>query len=413
MTLGFLTSGFQIPVKRFMAAILLFSPTFAWFYLMNDLIYEFSVGIVPQTQEWVYIGEALYLLSILGSAIIGSMISERLNCRRFLGIWIIFGVLTTTSFAVFQDPTLFILLSILAGASFGIGFPSCLAFVTNSTVVEERARVSGAAMLVTFVAIMFMRVILSPFELIDALILTAIFRAISFFAVLIDPCERALGKKKTWKAVFTTNGFGLYFISWLMFWAAGGLTAFVGSWLPASAEWEAVESLGLALNTVVGVGVFGFLSGFASDFFGRKKIIMFGLCSLGISYMVFGVTLLDITYYLTQIFFGASYGIMFSIFFMTVLGDLASNSSKERYYAAGSIFLILPSSIQLLATILGITVESSVVSSILGIVLFVAVLPLLYAPETLPRDKIRARKFKKYLKKVKKLVEEEETQNHE
>lgn len=413
MTLGFLTHGFRISGKKFLAALLLFFPSFAWFYIMNILVYEFSVGIQPETSPMVFIGEALFLLSIFGSAIIGSMISERLNRRRFLGFWILFGVLTTTSFAVFEDPTIFIILSILAGASFGIGFPSCLAFITDSTVVEERARVSGAAMLITFIIIPIISGILSPFGLIEALILTAIFRAISFFALLIDPCEKASDKKKTWKAVFTTHGFGFYFISWLMFWGAGGLTAFVEAWLPGSPEWAAIEGLGLALNWIVGVAIIGFLSGFASDFFGRRKIIMFGLISLGISYAVFGVTLLDITYYLTQIFFGASWGIMFSNFFMTVLGDLASKGSKERFFAAGSIFLILPSSIQLLAKISGISVESYVISSMLSFILFVAVIPLLYAPETMPREKIRARRFKKYLRKVKKLVEEEETRNHE
>ena len=373
---------------------------------MNSLLYQFRAGIF-EIPEWVWIGEATYLLSILGSAIIGSMLSERLNRRRFFGFWILFGVLTTISFALFEDPTIFLFLSILSGISFGIGFPSCLAFINDSTATDERARVSGATMLITFVILMVFIGSVGSLEVIHALILTAIFRAISFFTLLIDPCERTPSKKTTWKSVFTTNGFDLYFVSWLMYYGAGGLTAFVGSWLPSS-DWDTLESLGLLLNWAVGVGIIGFLSSFASDFFGRRRVIMLGLISLGLSYAIFGVTLTGPTYLITQIFFGASYGIMFINFFMTTLGELSPRGSKERYFAAGSIFLILPSSIQLIANITKIQVDPSIIAAIMTIILFVAVLPLLYAPETMPSEKLRARKFRKYLKKVKKVVEEEE-----
>ena len=163
----------------------------------------------------------------------------------------------------------------------------------------------------------------------------------------------------------------------------------------------------------VGVAFAGLISGFVSDRFGRKKSIIFGLSTLGISYAIFGVTSHPISYLLTQIFFGASFGIIFVNFFMTVIGDFASTGSKERFYAVGGAVIILNMAIQLLAQIFSLDVPSNIISSILSIVLFVAVIPLLYAPETLPSEKILARKFRKFLKKVKKVVEEEETQNHE
>jgi len=395
-----------------MAVILLFSPSFAWFYLMNVHVFQYTPGVGPPNPDWVFIGEALYLISFGCSAIIGSIISERVNRKQFLGFWIFFGVLIPLSFAVFEGPMVFLLLSALAGTSFGIGFPSCLAFIADSTAIEERARVSGAAMLIAFVVLILMIGITSQLGLIEALFLIVILRAISFFALLIDPCERAMGKKKTWGAVWTTHGFGLYFLSWIMFMAAGGTSYLVESWLPVSAISEAAESLGLALM-YVGVAFAGLISGFVSDRFGRKKAIIFGISALGISYALYGVASSTETYLLTQIFLGASWGIIFVNYFMTVIGDFASTGSRERYYAVGGVVLFLNMALQLSSEVFSLAVYPSVVSSILSIVLFVAVIPLLYAPETLPRDKIRARKFKKYLKKVKKLVEEEETQNHE
>ena len=45
---------------------------------------------------------------------------------------------------------------------------------------------------------------------------------------------------------------------------------------------------------------------------------------------------------------------------------------------------------------------------ILSLVLFVAVVPLVYAPKTLP-DKIVRKRFKEHLEKVQKVIKEEET----
>jgi hypothetical protein len=41
--------------------------------------------------------------------------------------------------------------------------------------------------------------------------------------------------------------------------------------------------------------------------------------------------------------------------------------------------------------------------------LFIAVIPILYAPETLPLEKIRQRKLQEHMKKIGKLVKKEKT----
>lgn len=415
MTLGFLTRGFEMSFRRFMAVILLFSPSFAWLYAINIHIFQFGEVVGGHSPDWVWIfaGKTLFLVSIICSAIIGSIISERWNRRRFLGFWILFGVITTAMFTVFEGSMFFLLSSVLAGTSFGIGFPSCLAFLADSTTIEERARVSGAVMFSAYAALVLMLGITLQFGLIEALLLTAIFRAISFFALIIDPCERVPGKKKTWVAILTTRGFGFYFISWLLFIAADGVTYFVESWLPPSValEYESLASLGIVL-TYVGVALTGLISGFVSDRFGRKKTIIFGLSTLGISYAVFGVVISPVSWLITQIIYGAAWGIVFVNYYITVIGDFASAGSKEKFYAVGGVVpLILNMTFQLFSEVFSLSVATSVVSSLLSMVLFVAVIPLLYAPETLPKEKVRRRRFREHLEKVKKLIEEEETQN--
>ena len=63
--------------------------------------------------------------------------------------------------------------------------------------------------------------------------------------------------------------------------------------------------------------------------------------------------------------------------------------------------------LQLFSQIFKYDISSSVVSSILSGLLFIAVIPLLYAPETLPIEKIRKRKIQEHLTKVEKIVKEE------
>lgn len=416
MNFGFLTSGIQISVRRFLAVILLFSPSFAWFYAINSIVFEHGPGVTPPSEGWILTGKALFLIAIALSAIIGSMICKRWKCNRFLSFWVLFGVLTTIAFAVFKGPTVSLLLSALAGISFGIGFPSCLAFIADSTAVEERARVSGFTMLITFISIPVVGGVLNAVSvqlgLTAAFFVLAAFRATSFFALFTETCEISPPKIKTWSTVFTTRGFGLYLLSWLMYMAASSTVVFVSNWLPdvPKPQITDLENIALALQSL-GVAFAALLSGFAADRFGRKNVITFGLASLGIAYMAYGLTRDPIAYLFAQLFFGASYGIMFSVFFITVIGDFGSIGSRERYYAAGSIFLFAYFASQLLSGMF-IIEDATVVAFLLGMALFVAILPIQNAPETLPREKIRSRRFREHLKKVRELVEEEESRNN-
>ena len=92
-------------------------------------------------------------------------------------------------------------IAVLAGVSFGLGFPSSLAFLADSTTVEERARVSGVVILTTFTSIILLIGIVQRLGFTESLFIYIILRATSFFALLIDPCERVACKERKWMAV--------------------------------------------------------------------------------------------------------------------------------------------------------------------------------------------------------------------
>jgi len=81
---------------------------------------------------------------------------------------------------------------------------------------------------------------------------------------------------------------------------------------------------------------------------------------------------------------------------------------KEKYYLIGVLPFLISSYIQILFTPYAELIDVSAAFSLASFFLFLAVLPLLYAPETLPERKIKLRQLRKYVEKAKKVKEKHE-----
>jgi hypothetical protein len=79
-------------------------------------------------------------------------------------------------------------------------------------------------------------------------------------------------------------------------------------------------------------------------------------------------------------------------------------AQNKQCLLAGGWNLKLPQSLLVHLNFRGIL--QATLSSALSIILFVSVIPVLYASETLPEGKVHARKLNKYLRKMGKRVEE-------
>ena len=108
---------------------------------------------------------------------------------------------------------------------------------------------------------------------------------------------------------------------------------------------------------------------------------------------------------------GVTWGLFFSVFFMAIWGDLGENYDKEKYYTLGGLpfFLagFLPVLIEWLARLFSVDLANYAAAafSLASFFLFLAVLPLMYAPETLPEKTIKDREIKNYLEKAQKEAE--------
>jgi hypothetical protein len=127
---------------------------------------------------------------------------------------------------------------------------------------------------------------------------------------------------------------------------------------------------------------------------------------LGIGYAFLGLFPGNmISWYFYVVVDGVSLGVFALAFFIVIWGELAGDKNKEKYYLLGGMpYLVL----SYLGIIVRPYVELMPVSSafsLAALFLFLAVLPLMYAPETLSEKKMKDRELKKYIEKARKAKE--------
>jgi hypothetical protein len=193
----------------------------------------------------------------------------------------------------------------------------------------------------------------------------------------------------------------LYLLPWLMF----SIVNFI--------EIPLLDSImGPELTTTLGLiefvilGIFAVIGGFMADSFGRKRVVITGFVLLGINYALLSVSFGNpISWYLYTFLDGVTWGMFAVVFFMTVWGDLAMDSRKEKYYVLGGLPYLLSGLLPMLVQPYIISVQPTMAFSLASFFLFIAVLPLIYAPETLPEKHVKERDLKNYIEKATKMVE--------
>ena len=140
--------------------------------------------------------------------------------------------------------------------------------------------------------------------------------------------------------------------------------------------------------------------------------------ALGIAYAVLGMApTLVLGWYFHTAVDGIAWGLLLVLFVTTVWGDLSYEASSDKYYAMGvfpffvSRFLPLAIPDEIVANITATTIFSFT-----AFFLFLAVLPLIYAPETLPEKVMKERELKIYLEKAQEIAakaQQKEEKNEE
>jgi hypothetical protein len=350
----------------------------------------------------------LYIIYYVGaavSAILGSRFFPRAR-TKFLDLWPFAGAIMTLLLTTVSSDGMLAnaLIAFFLGMSIGVGLPSCLGYFADSTSVENRGFMGGITWsAVGFVVLIFAFLVnaLGQWEAIVTLTIWRLFGGASFLVLNRGHRESPTRKSPSYLELIRKREILLYLFPWIMFSLINFAEAPILERVFGTDFFVFVQLVEYAF-----IGLFAIVGGVIADVAGRKRVVITGFVMLGIEYAAMSVfSISPVTWYLFLAFDGITWGLFASVFFMALWGDLGENYEKEKYYTLGGLPYILGG---FLAVVVKPYVEfiGTVASfSLASFFLFLAVLPLMYAPETLPEKKIRERELKGYIDKAKKTKE--------
>lgn len=344
-------------------------------------------------------------LAIICSGLMAAWLLTKIKRSVVLYFWM--ALETVSSVLIYFTPNLSVayiqVISIFWGITFGLGMPSCLAYFSELTDFENRGLVSGVVFSLASA--------IAPLLLIAITVSFAVSASISIAWKVIGLLTLTLLREKStekefkhisFKQVLSDRQFLLYVIPWFMFSCIYGFQRVT---LEHAVDANIYELLRM-LQSIFGA-ISAFVSGILCGKLGRKKVIIYGFISLGIAYALIGIFSASLTsLYFYSVNDGIAWGIFIVMFILVLCSDFSNLTMKraEKYYAVGSAPFFLADFVGLISAIY-VQISISAAFSVASFFLFLAVVPLIFASETLPERKIRERELKSYIEKAKKVRE--------
>jgi MFS family permease len=380
-------------------SILLVVNSFVWYIFTYTLFVEIVDGLnVVETEKML--AYAIYYASVAVSAIIGSKFISRIQVPA-LSLWLFMGAIATLSLtAISSGSTLTnVALALFLGASVGIGLPSCLSYFADSAAIENRGFIGGIIWSIvgfTVLILAFLTTIAGQWEIIAVLTIWRCLGCIGF--IVLSRGHKTLSPQKSlsYFEIMRKREILLYLFPWVMF-------CIINFAETPILNQVFIEDFALmSISEYAIIGVVATIAGFFADRVGRKRIVIAGFIMLGIEYAALSVFSDTAALYLYFILDGITWGFLVSVFFMAIWGDLGEDYKKEKFYTLGGLPFLLAGFFSIIIQPRVSEISPPAAFSLAAFFLFLAVLPLMYAPETLPEKKMRERELKGYLEKAKK-----------
>ena len=392
--------------REFLTVFIVVVNAFSWYFPLYILFTD-AVNSLPIEYTTLLAIFGVHYIAVIGSALMGTVIVNKVVSRStLLSLWMLIGIVASVLMTALEggNPLHLYLVGFVLGISLGLGFPSCLAYLANYGAVEHRGRLGGFTYCVAGLGIFLMGLLTTLFPLIVNTMILAVWRGIGWIAfTLIKPQHETIDKEVSvsYRTILGERSFVLYLIPWIMFCLINYLEG------PILRDFFGTDFFYFVPIAEFGIGsVVSLIGGFFSDMIGRKRIVIFGYVMLGMGYAILGLfpdTVISWYFYIAVD--GIAWGIFALTFFMVIWGELAENRVKDKYYFYGVLPFLISSYIEMIATPYVELISVSASFSLASFFLFLAVLPLIYAPETLPEKKIQLRKLRGYAETAKKLRE--------
>jgi MFS family permease len=393
--------------KEFKAIFTAIFNSFSWYFPL----YIFFVNVLdslPIEQNMLLLPYFLHYMAIVTSALVGYSLISKLKRYNLLLLWMLVGTIVSLSMWFLKSGEMgwVYFISISLGFSLGLGFPSCLAYFADNIDVGHRGFLGGITFFLSFLGMFAIGFLTTMLDYFASILVFTIWRGIGLVAfLLLKPKneQKAEVVDVSYGTILHERAFILYFIPWTMFCLINFLE------IPFFDIPLQQYFLGTNLRYLISIGEFGIgglsalIGGLLSDKIGRKRMMISAFMMVGIGYAVLSLSFSSpIALYFYVLLDGISWGIFALMFYLLIWGDLAANRSKEKYYLIGTLPFLISSFISFLFTPYAGAVPLPMAFSLASFFLFLAVLPLVYAPETLPEKHIKERELKNYIEKAKK-----------
>jgi MFS family permease len=380
---------------------------FSWYFPLYIFLRN-SLKALAMTYEELLMIFGLHYVAVLLSAIIGIMILRKFTSRNtLLSIWMLLGTLFSFSMVFLEIGNLPIiyLVFFLIGIALGFGYPCCLAYFADSINIESKGKTGGIMLFTAFIGTFLIGFLTNILIFWESVLIYTLWRAMGFIAFQMVKGKKSKIEEKnvetSYTRIFSEKAFTLYMIPWTMFCI---VNFFVG---PLQEYHWSMDIFSEVLLIEVGIAsVATLIGGYFADAIGRKRVVISGYILLGIGYAVLSISPMNtISIGVYSIFDGIAWGLFSLIFLVVMWGDLAGNKASERYYLLGALPFLISSYLWVMVAPFAEVIPISASFSLASFFLFVAVIPLMYAPETLPEKTIRDRELEQYVEQAKKAKE--------
>jgi len=398
--------------KETAPAFILLLNTFVWYLLIYFTLT--TIFAKPEFGSQSIDLFAVYFLGMAIAAIAGSQIPVRYRLN-LLNIWLLLGVLATFCLTVLSSNDLLLnsLIITFLGVSIGLGLPSCLSYFANKASIEKRGLIGGAIWSLVGISVLILGLVASTTGAFFVIIILGIWRlagSMSFIFLNQKPeiiqVQGSRGQTISFLTLIRKKEILLFLLPWVMFTVINFAEKPMLQHFFGVNQYSIVEFAEFAF-----IGIFAFVGGLLADIGGRKRVIIAGFVMLGFEYAILSVFSSSINTILISYVFmtldGVTWGLLFSVFFTVVWGDLGEHYEKEKFYVLGGVPLLLANLLAVLITPYAASISLGGAFTVASFFLFAAVIPLMYTPETLPEKALKDRDLKSYLAKAQKIVEKE------
>lgn len=365
-----------------------------WYALATDLVPKVFQTPLVEGFNWTGFGFDFMMASSMLAASLILKKQDRLLILRFCAFATIF--LTLMLSLTSTSEMAIILLSSL-GIPAGVASLALVTWFSEITVPIERGRVAGAVIAFSLLfgsfIVVFSRSLGATGSLGALLALNSTIIVLSFLKH---------EKPHADKPESSVPRFGKNYILYLAAWAFismynGFLSPLFGIYM------KSVQGSGFVLEYMAGC-VFALLGGFLMDWYGRKPLLLLGIAFLGVSTSLIAFASNSYTFNLVYMASGVSWALFLPTFYLFIWVE-ASKSSRVFALALGLAIFHFMRSIGSVVYPLLSQMQPIGLASISSIIIFLSMVPLVLANETLSQEERESLRFSSYIHKVRREVE--------